>query len=329
MITTLEMSQRLPLRHKWPGLLLGSLLALVMVVPLQADQKSVNESKKAAMDGRVRITIERGDLEVHGWDKNQILVKGKLDEKTKEFIFDVDGDDTVIAVKIPESRGGWGRANGSDLIIYLPRKSEVDIGSVSTDIKLEDLRGGIDLGTVSGDVTARNLSGRISLTSVSGEVDLRQAEGRIVAKSVSGNVDVRESKGDHRLNSVSGELLIRGAEGEFELTSVSGDLEILDVTFSRMNGGTVSGDVDIEATMLGGGRLDMESVSGSVRVEFLKPVDARFDLETASGRIVNRITDDKPRKSKYIRDEVLRFVVKSGKGEVTLSSRSGDVIVSQ
>ncbi len=295
---------------------------------LYADQKSVDETKKASSDGRVQITVERGDLEVRGWDKKEIRVTGELDEKTKEFIFDVDGDDAVIAVKIPGSHRGWGGKNATDLLVYVPENSEVDIGSVSTDIDLENLMGGIELGTVSGDVSAVKLAGRISLTSVSGEVDLRKAEGRIVAKSVSGNVDARNIKGEHRINSVSGELLIQDSEGEFELGTVSGDIELTDVTFTQMDGGTVSGDIDIEITMLPRGAVEFETVSGSIRIEFLEDADARFDLETASGSIVNRITKDRPKKSKYIRDETLRFEAKHGSGEVTLSTRSGDIVVS-
>ena len=308
---------------------LSSLIFLFVGELAQAERKSVDETQKASAEGRVKITVERGELEVIGWDKNQISVSGKLDEKTREFIFEVDGDDAIIAVKIPNNHRGWGRERASDLVVYVPERSEVDIGSVSTDIRLKNLLGGVELGTVSGDVTATKLLGRISLTSVSGEMDLRNAEGRIVAKSVSGDIDARNIKGEHKLNSVSGELLVRDGEGEFEVGAVSGDIELSDITFSQLDGGTVSGDIDVEAIMLPGGNSDLESVSGSIRVEFLEQVDARFDLETASGSIVNRVTDDRPKKSKYIRDEVLHFQAKEGKGEVTLSSRSGDIVVSQ
>lgn len=302
---------------------------LLMCSQANANQESVNETKKVSADGRVKITVERGDLEVRGWDKNEIRVRGKLDESTEEFIFDVDGDDTIVAVKLPRGHRRWGRERGSDLIIFLPNNSEVDIGSVSTDIELENLLGGVDLGTVSGDVTAMNLAGRINLTSVSGEVDLRNAEGRIVARSVSGNVDARNLKGEHRLNSVSGELLIRNADGEFDLKTVSGDIELIDITFTKMDGGSVSGDIDIEAEMAPEGSIEFETVSGSIRIEFLKDADARFDLETGSGSIVNRVTSDRPKKSKYVRDETLRFKAKGGNGDVTLSTRSGDIVVSQ
>ncbi|MFT4714144.1 MAG: DUF4097 and DUF4098 domain-containing protein YvlB [Candidatus Azotimanducaceae bacterium] len=316
-------------RQRVVGMAFSCIFSLLIYSQANANQESVNETKKVVADGRVKITVERGDLEVRGWSKKEVKVTGKLDERTKKFIFDVDGDDTIIAVRLPSGHQRGGRENGSDLIVYLPENSEVDIGSVSTDIELDNLKGGVDLGTVSGDVTASSLAGRITLASVSGEIDLRNAEGRIVAKSVSGNVDARKIKGEHRLSSVSGELLIRNAEGDFDLKTVSGDIELIDVIFSKLDGGSVSGDLDIEAEMLARGSVEFETVSGSIRIEFLKDADARFDLETASGSIINRITSDRPKKSKYIRDEILRFKAKNGSGDVTLSTRSGDIVVSQ
>ena len=89
----------------------------------------------------------------------------------------------------------------------------------------------------------------------------------------------------------------------------------------------MSGDISIKGRMQPGGSLDFNSVSGSIRVAFKGDVDARFDLDTGSGSIRNRISDDKPAKSRFGGDQTLQFIKGNGKSEVTLSSRSGDIVL--
>ena len=290
-------------------------------------RESVNETREVTPGGFVRITVVRGDLKVESWDRSHVRVTGELDEQKSEFIFEVTGDNTHIEVKLPRSLNSWCCEEGSSLVVTVPRNSRVDISAVSTDIVANDLMGGLDVGGVSGNVRLGNLKERANIRTVSGDIELRKASGRIELKSVSGDIDAIDVTGDVRLHSVSGNLLARNAEEELEVETVSGDIEVINAVYSSLTGHTVSGDVDLSGTFSPGARLEFDSVSGTIRVQFKGDVDARFDVQTGSGSIRNRLTPDRPVKSKYVRDEVLRFVKAEGKGEARISTRSGDVVL--
>lgn len=303
-------------------------LSLASVNALAAGER-VNETKDAASDGFVRIMVVRGSLEIEGWDRDAIQVTGRLDEQMEEFIFEVRPGDAIIEVKLPRNMNSWCCEDGSDLEIRVPRGSNVDVSVVSTDVTVEDIQGGLDISGVSGDMRATNVHERVDIMSVSGEIDVRDATGRIELKSVSGDVDGTNLKGDLHLHSVSGDILAREVENELDLESVSGNVEVIAGKMTVARGHTVSGDVDVSGDLHESGRFEFDSVSGSVRLRINGDVNARFDLETGSGSIRNRITSDKPKTSKYSRDESLRFVAGNGKGDVVIETRSGDIVVSR
>ena len=290
---------------------------------------SVDESKDASANGFVKINVVRGSVDVTGWSRNQVEVTGTLDEKTREFIFDVKGDDTVIDVKIPHNISNWCCDDGSDLHIKVPAGSKLVIGGVSTDVSVEKIGGGLEVGNVSGDIRVVDVEDRVRLSSVSGQIELRQAKGRIRIKSVSGEIEVSEAHGQGYYHSVSGSITLSDVSDELDIESVSGEIEISDAKVSLLRGTSVSGDVDVDAEMIEGAGLDFETISGSIRLRLSGEMGAKYDLETGSGSIRNRISDDRPRTSKYSRDEALRFTLEGGTGEVIANTRSGDIVLSK
>ena len=313
------------------SLLLGLLgLGSIMLSHGALARDSVDETKKANADGFVSINVVRGELRIEGWAKNEVRVSGKLDEKTKEFIFDVNGDQTVITVKIPRNNFSWGCCNeGSDLRIRVPEGSRLEIGVVSAEVSVTNILGGLDIGGVSGDLTIEQVRERIRIRNVSGQIELTDAKGRIRVKSVSGDIEVDNAHGPAQYHSISGSIILKDVSEELNLETVSGDIEVIDGVISSARGHTVSGDIDLEVTMLDRADIDFDTVSGSVRLRLGGDLDARYDMETASGSIRNRITDDKPSHSKYVRDEKLRFIIGDGDGEVIINSHSGDIVISR
>lgn len=294
-----------------------------------AEQQAVNQRLDAQPDGFVHVNVVRGEIQIQGWDKSQVEVRGVLDEEVKEFIFSVDGSETTIRVKIPRnSHGGWFNKEETELVIRVPENSQIKFAGVSTDIRVYDVKAGIEIGVISGDLKIKGGAGRIILQTVSGEIELRDASGRIRVKTVSGDVESYNTSGSGRYGSVSGSLFVEDGGEELELESVSGDIEVSRTEFLSISGHSVSGDTDIRGNMLQGGSIDFDNVSGSIRLKFTGDVNSRFDLETGSGSIRNRLTKDKPKASKYVRDKRLRFVIGDGDGEVILSTRSGDITLS-
>jgi DUF4097 and DUF4098 domain-containing protein YvlB len=310
-------------------LLLPLLLVLNACAAVAFAEANVDETKTADADGYVQVKIVRGEVTVEGWDRNEVSVEGSLDEAMEKFIFDVRGKETVIAVRLPNRLDRWCCDRETDLKIRVPKNSDVLISLTSAEASVRNVHGGLEIGGVSGGLRIEDVSDRVRITNISGEVTLRGADGRVRIKTISGDINANDIKGPGTFNSVSGSIEVANVNDELDLETVSGDIEVQRSEVSAVRANTVSGDIEVETRLRKGGLIETDTMSGSVRLALQGKVDARFDLETHSGRIRNRLSDHKPKESKYVRDEVLRFTLGDGSGEVNASSASGDISISK
>lgn len=317
------------INSKYANVILGlSIIGTLICSNAVLARDSVDETKAATADGFVKINIIRGEINVEGWDRNEVRVVGSLDDKVKQFIFEVNGNDTVIAVKLPKNNRSWSGSRGSRLRIKVPVGSSVKIGVVSTEVQVENISGGLELRGVSGDMRVENVKNRIHISSVSGEVELRDSTGRTRVTSVSGEIEAYDVHGTSLFHSVSGNILLVRVSDKLDLETVSGDIEVVDSVLSSASGHSVSGDIDLESELIGAGDIEFDTVSGSVRLRLGGELNSSFDLQTQSGSIRNRLTDDRPTHSKYVRDEKLRFRMGDGDGDIIINTHSGDIILS-
>ena len=186
---------------------------------------------------------------------------------TKKFIFEVDGDDAEIKVKVDDGffNRNWS-SDGSDLTIYIPKSSSIEAGGVSTDFDVDGVQGGIRVNSVSGSIEVQDIAKSLNL------------------ESVSGDIDVADSLGKMRLVSVSGDVQVEGKAKHFDVSTVSGDIEaniglteLIDLT-------SVSGDLEIQFDLQEEGRLEAGTVSGDVTLSFGDDdINASFDINTGPG----------------------------------------------
>lgn len=265
---------------------------------------SVDETKVAETDGRVLIHNVRGEIRVHGWDKSEVRVQGDLDDRTEEFIFEVNGPVTEIRVKIP-SHTRFG--DGSDLDIYVPQQNKVKFNGVSTDLVISQIEGGVSIHSVSGEVVADNIKNHVEINTVSGEVQVLRSDGRLNIVSVSGNLDLDSKATEVNLNTVSGD--------------VNADLE----EFESLTSSTVSGEIEINGLLSPSGDISMASVSGDIQLMLDSPVDARISVKTGpGGDITNGLTDDDPVEM-FPAQMKLQTTSGDGSGRIKISTVTGDV----
>lgn len=282
--------------------LTGSLLAL----PVMAVE--VNETLDAAADGHVEISNIAGEVEVVGWSRSAVEVTGELGKNVEDLIFERDGDRVTIKVKVPRKNS---RNIDSDLYVRVPRKSSIDVGTVSADIDVEGVGGKLRLHTVSGDVEAEGFESDVNCQSVSGDIEI----------SGSGN------ESEVRANSVSGDVTVFRAAGEIKLETVSGDVVIDEGSFDRVGLEAVNGDVVFQSALRNGGRLSAETVNGDIDLDFVGDVSAEFEIDTFNGSIDNCFGPEPRRTSKYAPGLELVFTEGDGSGRVSMSTLNGDMRV--
>jgi DUF4097 and DUF4098 domain-containing protein YvlB len=280
--------------------------SLLLLVEAAAAAERVERTLDAPADANVTIQNTAGSIDIRGWSRNEVEVKGDLGSDVEELVFERDGKDIRIEVRTPRKNS---RRISSDLEIRVPQGSSVNVSGVSTDIDMADVRGDIRLSAVSGDISVQGFESDIEVETVSGDVD---AEGR-------------GQKGDARFNTVSGDIDVQNVSGDISMSSVSGDLTVVDGAFERAKFNTTSGDIVYHAGLGGNGRLDIDTVNGDLDIRFRGDISARFDIETFNGEIRNCFGPEPVRTSRYTPGRELSFTEGGGASRVTIKTLNGDV----
>ena len=279
---------------------------LAMALAHAAKAEEVHRTLEAAPSGTVSVENTAGSVIVHGWSRNEVEVSGDLGDEVDELVFERDGNAVKVHVS---SRRRNGRNIASDLVLRVPERSTVNVGGVSIDIEVSDVRGAQRLRTVSGDVASRAYEADIDVESVSGDIEV-QGEGdaaRIHVNTVSGDIDLRE------------------LAGEIDITSVSGDLTVSGGRWSRVSANTTSGDFDFAGGLLDGGRFDLETINGDLDVVFEGDLSAEIDVETFNGEIDSCFGPEPRRTSRYAPGRELKFTHGDGSARVTIRTLNGDL----
>ena len=287
-------------------LALAALLLPLLGGAAQAGTRTVDERRDAAPAGTVEIEGVSGSFTITGWEKAEVQIQGKLDERI-ELDFTREGDHTIIEFRFPKRSGlNWG-GDECDLTIRVPEGSDLTTRVVSADL------------------TAALVKGEVDLETVSGQVEVRDAPRRVRAKSVSGSVRILAETMNVVAESVSGSVLLRGSGGQAELASVSGDVEVQAGSFTDLEVSSVSGNVRFAGRFSDHARGELSSHSGTVEV--IVPVDtsADFSVETFSGSIQSDFGGEVERTSQYVPGKELEFSLGSGSGRIEVSSFSGSV----
>ena len=280
------------------------MLSLMATAALGAE--SVNKTLDAAADGDVSIENVSGSVEVRGWSRNQVEVTGELGSGVEELIFERDGDEVIIKVKL---RRNSSRSGGSDLAINVPEASSLRINTVSADIDVEDVQGEQRLESVSGDIETAVFGSEVEAESVSGDIE------------VAGDNQVIDAS----FHTVSGDIEIENLSGELRSESVNGEISVINGSFERISGDTVNGDIVFHVGLLDDGRMDIETINGAVDVDFGGDVSARFDIETFNGSIRNCFGPESVRTSKYAPGRELSFTEGGGSARVSIQTLNGSV----
>lgn len=243
----------------------AALCAIGLPLAACANDQTFDRTVAAEANGSVVISNVSGSVEVRGWDRNEVHVKGELDEDVKRVDVESGGGRTTIKVVLPSS------SNDGDarLTVSVPRNSSVEVSAVSAD------------------VVSRGVAGLQRLTSVSGEIDAEIAGDGSAVKTVSGDLKVR---GDGkpisvRASSVSGSLDLANFAGKLDVVTVSGDATAKLGEVSEIRGRTTSGELVISGQLGRGARVDVEAVSGDVTLRLGPPVGISMEIESFSGDI--------------------------------------------
>jgi DUF4097 and DUF4098 domain-containing protein YvlB len=272
----------------------------------QAD-RTVNEARPLAADGRVEVSNISGEVKVIGWTGDGVVITGTLEDGVKDLDISSGGSRLRIEVELDHHTRNNGDAY---LTIKIPVTADLDVETVSADIWVDGVQGEVDLESVSGQIE------------VSGEPE------SLDAASVSGDVITAVAAGRAELESVSGDIIVRHAAGRLDASVVSGNIEIETGVLDSFHAETVSGSIFCAASPSDRGRFSLETMSGTIELVVSPNVNAEFSIETYSGAIKNQIGPPAKQTSDYGPGKELRFTNGSGGASISVESFSGSVKIS-
>jgi DUF4097 and DUF4098 domain-containing protein YvlB len=278
-------------------------LAIVLAAPVWlAAQTTVDQKRPAPADGAVSIENMAGSVKVVGWDRAEVQVKGTVgdggalsfESSGKRTHIEIEADRNPMAVK-------------SDLEVFVPAGSSVEIEGFAATISVSGVTGSIKAETVNGSISHSGASRSVELQSVNGDIEVAKAAGRVKAEAVNGGVTVRDGSGDLEASTVNGRLHVVG--GSYERAEVE----------------SVSGAVRFEAGLASRGALSIETVSAPVELLLPASVSAEFSVSSFSGRITNELGPAAEKRGKWTPQTELRFTTGSGGARIRIETLSGAI----
>jgi hypothetical protein len=238
--------------------------------------RTFNVSKAATLlvaniAGNIQVTPgAAGSIEIealkHAWGPNAEQAKARL-------------GDAVIETY----------ATGSRVEVRVEHGARNDARSVDVEISVKvPPDAAIDLRTVSGDIRVTNVKGEVRVQGVSGNLALEGTARLAAVKTVSGDVTLTNAGGDAQLSlsTVNGDLLVQTLNARsLDVNTVNGDVRIAGWSGDRAHIRTLDGDLDLQATLVKGGRYEIESHSGDIQLSLSDQPGFDLETHTFSGRI--------------------------------------------
>ncbi|MFN8466874.1 MAG: hypothetical protein U0X20_15075 [Caldilineaceae bacterium] len=149
----------------------------------------------------VVIDEVEGDLQVVGWDRPELQVRGpKADEISRHG----DSDEIYISAR-------------RNCVLQAPLQTTLRVGKVEGNAAINMLLGAVEVEDVDGNFAA-NSTGPLTLGKADGNVSVRSVAGALTTADIDGNARIAQIAGDLRLGNVDGNLVISEVVGNVQAT---------------------------------------------------------------------------------------------------------------
>ncbi len=305
-----------------------SILLLAFPGLVQAGEK-VDKTLDVSATADVRIEDPHGQIEIHSWNKNRVKVSGEISDQAKGYTFEKQGNKVVFEVEYDHETGWSEHLKGRDsskLKFYVPVKSHMDVSNINGDIRLTGVEGGTVVESINGNIEAEKLKQRISLETINGGITTSNIDGRIDIETINGNINDRKSSGELNISSVQGNVISESSYSSVDIEIVNGDLELQLDKLDELSIDSVNGRIDTSMHLNKNGNVAVTNVNGRINLLFNKDVSADFEINTfVGGDIINKLTNDKAEKQKFVPGRTMHFSKDGGSGRVSIDTVSGKI----
>jgi hypothetical protein len=282
--------------------LLASVVATGTSRAQTADEMPVLTAKRVSPTFSMAMWNPAGHVKLIGWDRDSLVVRGRVDPRKYFFGGDANGAkfgiQSVAKVAIDGKQDE--DAKPYDFVVWVPRHGKVSIKTTTAEVEGTDVSG--------------------SFYTVSGAIRLAGTATSIEAESMSGNLDLDVNVPWLRARTGDGHLLLRGRPQDVDAATIAGTLDVATPTVLRGQFTSVTGDIHYAGSPPANGIFEFSNHSGSV--DLLMPSSAAgvFSLSTITGSIENSFSNVRPAS---VNPRTMRVTLGRGGSSVTVRTYKG------
>ncbi|MGC2112612.1 MAG: DUF4097 family beta strand repeat-containing protein [Candidatus Korobacteraceae bacterium] len=209
-------------------------------------------------DGRVSLDNINGNVEISGWDRNEVQIDAVKTARDQQRLDDMRievntrGSSVEIKTRYPEGRTN-NNPGSVHYTLHVPRGARIE--------KINLINGSLDVQQLTAEIEADLVNGKVRASDLSGEADLATVNGAIEANYSSLN-NVREIK----LKSVNGSVnltLPQSPNAEVDASVVNGSIS---TDFPLTVKGHFVGKSMSGTLGSGGVHIELNNVNGSIHI---------------------------------------------------------------
>jgi hypothetical protein len=227
-----------------------------------------------AEGGTIEVFTKNGSVEILGWEKDSVEIRGTKSARSKEELARVTVDiaatpnSLVIKSIFPDNRPN---GKGVRYVIRAPYKSKVTtVDSSNGHIRVEEVAQVTKLDTSNGSIT------------------VHRSAGPLVADTSNGSIRISDTKGDLRLDTSNGRIEAEEVAGAIQADTSNGAIRasVADPKPGEtLRFKTSNGSVEVTMKRYAGNPLVLESSNGSLTLRIPENINATVDAETSNGGI--------------------------------------------
>jgi hypothetical protein len=259
------------------------------------DEKKMDEVFDVSSGQKLTVTLKiGGDIDVSGWDKEQVSVKVLIKGDDAEEI-EVDFDQSSSGIDIyAEYAGDRDNHNANaDFTIMVPARFDVEFSTMGGDSKLKNVAGKLEGTTMGGDISLKGLKGNLEMTTMGGDIDLTGSDVDGFVKTMGGDVTVENVTGNVSAKSMGGDITqknVKRRDGdsigeEVNVSTMGGDL-VIDEAANGAKLKTMGGDIDANFVAK---FFDAKTMGGDINA---KAIDGWIKATTMGGKVKVKMVGD-------------------------------------
>lgn len=237
------------------------LASFLLALPASAKvTETFRQTYPLTADGVISLENVNGDVEIVGWDKNEVSLeaekRAKTDKDLARIEIEIDAQPTRLTIKSKHERkfnflGNWPNGEVRYKLMVPAGASLKKIDTVNSDITVTGVRGPVDLDTVNGTIEASGLTANGRFDTVNGSITVDYdslPEGtKVLLDSVNGSCRIK---------------LPKDASFNLDADNVNGRVTCdFPITLEKTGRHHLRGKVGN-----GGASVRLDSVNGSLRV---------------------------------------------------------------